>query len=249
MNKWTCMLCGNKDCKHCGINSYNRKKAKPNPINGLHCDFIGDANEVLATQRPSSRIIAAFDIVEQFKKEQIVAIFNLQEAGEHALCGDKINSSGFSYHPNEFSDNDVNYFNCPWPDMTAPSIPIIHNCVKLMATETKYTKKVAIHCHAGLGRTGMMIACYLIYLKSYTSERAIIIVRRDRHGTIQRKSQIEAIVSYEKYLKANNISYKNDFPEENANMGKKKAGKRFVVSRKSEDGSIGTVKLSLYFYI
>ena len=40
--------------------------------------------------------------------------------------------------------------------------------------------KVAIHCHAGLGRTGVLIACYLIYSKRLSGDEAITTVRERR---------------------------------------------------------------------
>ena len=49
-------------------------------------------------QRPSTRIIKEYGIVDQFLRNNIVAVFNLQEQGEHPHCGDRIDEvSGFSY--------------------------------------------------------------------------------------------------------------------------------------------------------
>ena len=40
--------------------------------------------------------------------------------------------------------------------------------------------KVAIHCHAGLGRTGLFIACYLIYKFRMSANDAICYIREKR---------------------------------------------------------------------
>ena len=41
--------------------------------------------------------------------------------------------------------------------------------------------RVAIHCHAGLGRTGVLIAAYLIYSKRMEGDEAIALVREKRY--------------------------------------------------------------------
>lgn len=41
-------------------------------------------------------------------------------------------------------------------------------------------QQVAVHCHAGLGRTGLLIACYLVYSERMTAKEAIHFVRENR---------------------------------------------------------------------
>jgi len=56
-----CAFCGGKSCKH-----ENWMTHPTSAIKGLNCDWITD--NILATQRPSSRIIAEYKIIEQFKE-------------------------------------------------------------------------------------------------------------------------------------------------------------------------------------
>ncbi|EDV25221.1 uncharacterized protein TRIADDRAFT_56940 [Trichoplax adhaerens] len=61
--------------------------------------------------------------------------------------------------------------------------------------------KVAVHCHAGLGRTGVLIACYLIYSKKMDSNQAIHFVRSKRRGAIQTRGQIECVHQFYSFIK------------------------------------------------
>jgi protein tyrosine phosphatase domain-containing protein 1 len=48
--------------------------------------------------------------------------------------------------------------------------------------------RVLVHCHAGMGRTAIICASYLVYSgKAQTGEEAIEIVQRERPGTLRNK--------------------------------------------------------------
>lgn len=90
----------------------------------------------------------------------------------------------------------MDHHHFPYRDMTPPEPALIDNFV---ATVDKYFFKnqaVAVHCHAGLGRTGTLLACYLVHLGMSATE-AMEHVRRRRRGSIQTSEQERAVVRYE----------------------------------------------------
>ncbi|GFO43952.1 tyrosine phosphatase domain-containing protein 1 [Plakobranchus ocellatus] len=72
--------------------------------------------------------------------------------------------------------------------------------------------KVAVHCHAGLGRTGLIIACYLIYNNRVGARKAIQYVRSRRPGSIQTKQQVATCLEFEQYLQVYFIVFTTKIP-------------------------------------
>jgi protein tyrosine phosphatase domain-containing protein 1 len=73
--------------------------------------------------------------------------------------------------------------------MTTPSLDVALNVVQVMDSLISGGGKVALHCHAGLGRTGLMIACYLVYAEGLTPEKAIEHIRHRRKKSVQTSKQ------------------------------------------------------------
>ena len=69
-----------------------------------------------------------------------------------------------------------------------------------MSSEIRAGRKVAVHCHAGLGRTGLAIACYLVYDCNMTAEEAIMLVRAKRPGSVQTPKQAGFVASFSDFL-------------------------------------------------
>ena len=179
-----CFFCGGASCPY---ENY-QFQINGNAIQGLHSSWI--LPSVLAMQRPSSRLIKMFSIIEQFKMKEIGAVVNLQECGEHALCGDGITESGFSYRPEEFMDHGIFFYNFGWLDLAKPTRELMLRIVQVLRfTVVEQGKKVAVHCHAGLGRTGLAIACFLIYAYHYSAADAVGLVRKQRPGSVQTDAQ------------------------------------------------------------
>jgi len=57
---------------------------------------------------------------------------------------------------------------------------------------------VMVHCLAGLGRTGTILACYLIKYQKLSADDSIQKVRESRSGSIQSFPQEEIIFQFEK---------------------------------------------------
>ena len=60
-------------------------------------------------------------------------------------------------------------------------------------------EKVAVHCSAGPGRTGTVLALYLVHT-GLSAQDAIEAVRSREPMAIENKRQEEAIVEYESFL-------------------------------------------------
>lgn len=55
---------------------------------------------------------------------------------------------------------------------------------------------VGVHCAEGRGRTGVMCACFLIYYHDLRPWDAIRIMRRQRPGSVERKTQEDTVVRF-----------------------------------------------------
>jgi atypical dual specificity phosphatase len=83
----------------------------------------------------------------------------------------------------------------PVEDMEAPTQDQLDHCVSAIARANANNMGVAIHCTAGLGRTGVVVAGYFIS-KGQTAREAMARVRRLRPGSIETDEQAEAVEEF-----------------------------------------------------
>ena len=99
-------------------------------------------------------------------------------------------------HPLPYRDTArLRELHLPVPDFTAPTPEQLYRGVAAIRAALDRGERVAVHCGAGLGRTGTLLACYLI-TTGLTSDEAIAEVRRLRPGSIETPSQEAAIHSF-----------------------------------------------------
>ncbi|XP_072277086.1 protein tyrosine phosphatase domain-containing protein 1 [Pyxicephalus adspersus] len=150
--------------------------------------------------RPSTEIIEKYNVIEQFQSCGIKTVINLQRPGEHASCGNPLEQeSGFTYLPEAFMEAEIYFYNFGWKDYGVASLTTILDMVKVMSFALQ-EGKVAIHCHAGLGRTGVLIACYLIFATRMTADQAMLFVRAKRPNAIQTRVQLMCIREFSQFL-------------------------------------------------
>jgi atypical dual specificity phosphatase len=83
----------------------------------------------------------------------------------------------------------------PVDDMAAPTQEQLDRCVSAMDRALERNMGVAVHCGAGLGRTGVVIAAYLVH-QGQIARDAIAQVRRLRPGSIETEEQAAAVVEF-----------------------------------------------------
>lgn len=193
-----CLFCSGSQCSKCGPKAYLSLERPA--LNKIHSSWITDF--ILAMQRPSESMFNEANLVEQFRRNRVAAVFNLTEPGEHPYCGcGNQLYSGFPYNPERLMAANIKHFNYCWKDMTVPSMNLMMDIVHVAQNEICAGNKIAVHCHAGFGRTGVTISCLLIAMDSFTADEAINIVRLRRPGSIQTKAQQGFVYEFEKYFR------------------------------------------------
>jgi atypical dual specificity phosphatase len=89
------------------------------------------------------------------------------------------------------------YLHLPVRDFAAPRMGDVAAFVEFVRrVVSERGKPVAVHCGSGLGRTGTMLACFLVS-EGRSAEEAMAEVRRKRPGSIESAAQEEAVRAWE----------------------------------------------------
>jgi atypical dual specificity phosphatase len=93
--------------------------------------------------------------------------------------------------------NDAGLFliHVPVIDMEAPAPEQIDLSLSAIGRAHDKNIGVGIHCGAGLGRTGVILACYFVS-KNMSFQNAIARIRRLRPGSIETDDQAEAVAEF-----------------------------------------------------
>lgn len=85
------------------------------------------------------------------------------------------------------------------PEFEPPTQEQIQEFIEVVDS-TKEGEAVGVHCMMGRGRTGTMLACYLVAKEGYGAKEAIKETRRQRVYSVETRGQEKAVRDFQKSL-------------------------------------------------
>jgi atypical dual specificity phosphatase len=113
----------------------------------------------------------------------------------HEGVGDLVSLTETPPDPKPLLRAGIRPHHLPIVDFTAPTIAQMEEFVALVHAAAVQNRAAAVHCHAGLGRSGTMAAAYLV-ARGASADRAIATVRALRPGSIETPAQEAAIARF-----------------------------------------------------
>lgn len=89
----------------------------------------------------------------------------------------------------------IDHLHLPVPDMSCPHQEVLVRAVAFLRKSVEAGNAALVHCGAGYGRTGTVIACYLV-TEGLSAQEAMDVVRAARPGSIETLEQEVGIMEF-----------------------------------------------------
>ncbi|ODV82706.1 hypothetical protein CANARDRAFT_30625 [[Candida] arabinofermentans NRRL YB-2248] len=137
-------------------------------LNAVSKDFIAFASPKQA--RPGAPLNEPFKkVVEYFTNNNVQLVVRL---------------NSHLYDKNEFEKRGIKHIDMIFDDGTCPTMEYVQKFIGAAETVIANGGKIAVHCKAGLGRTGCLIGAHLIYTHGFTASECIGYMRMIRPGMV-----------------------------------------------------------------
>ncbi|GMK58742.1 hypothetical protein CspeluHIS016_0601840 [Cutaneotrichosporon spelunceum] len=154
------------------LNTLGNFVAFASPMDPLYIKERTPPGETVPDYSPAQKkmLRGAFDKVQ--------AKFALENVGLVVRLNDEL------YNRRHFAQDGIKHVDMYFDDGTNPTDEIVKEFIQLADETFAKGKKVAVHCKAGLGRTGVLIGAYFIYKFQFTASEAIGFMRVVRPGMV-----------------------------------------------------------------
>jgi protein-tyrosine phosphatase len=96
-----------------------------------------------------------------------------------------------------YRDQGLEVIHLPIPDYRTPPLPDLEQAVGAAVDRARQGNNIVVHCYAGLGRTGMFMACMARRVFGMPADQSVVWVRSILPGAIETADQIEIIHIFE----------------------------------------------------
>jgi len=145
------------------------------------------AGRIFRSPMPFSSYDPQGEALVRFKEEKISLIVLLAE-DEECLLRTGRNLKEF------YTREGFRVIHLPTPDFYVPLKEDLEEAVKITAEEARRGSNIAIHCHAGIGRTGLFIAYLAKEVLGLSGEEAFQWVRRHIPGAMESREQRQMLM-------------------------------------------------------
>ena len=159
---------------------------EPGALTGL--DF-GTPGHVYRSPMPFGPYDADHTLIQAYASASISAVVVLAEAEE---CLRKTGRDLLA----DYREQGLEVIHCPIPDFAIPTEQSFEQALLAVAARARSGQHTVVHCSAGIGRTGIFMACLAHKLLGLDGDSAIAWVRSYIPGAVESESQVQWVVQY-----------------------------------------------------